>query len=199
MLSSQLQMLHSEDLSNTVEGDVSPDPFNSSHSELITGPEKQKNKSMAEDAASVLLSLSLNLTRVDFEDGGQNSLQRRDTEQVNSFHSEEITGLDKQKNEQSQNMIEGCSQDMSLAEDAASGPLSFSFNLSQIDFDDVGQNVLERKVKELIDTNKTLEDSLKHARKRCRELVKELRDERAKKIIRGNDFKIIHKILNKYI
>ena len=154
---------------------------------------------MAEDAASVLLSLSLNLTRVDFEDGGQNSLQRRDTEQVNSFHSEEITGLDKQKNEQSQNMIEGCSQDMSLAEDAASGPLSFSFNLSQIDFDDVGQNVLERKVKELIDTNKTLEDSLKHARKRCRELVKELRDERAKKIIRGNDFKIIHKILNKYI
>lgn len=199
MLSSQLQMLHSEDLSNTVEGDVSPDPFSSSNSELITGPEKQKNKSMAEDAASVLLSLSLNLTRVDFEDGGQNSLQRRDTEQVNSFHSEEITGLDKQKNEQSQNMIEGCSQDMSLAEDAASGPLSFSFNLSQIDFDDVGQNVLERKVKELIDTNKTLEDSLKHARKRCRELVKELRDERAKKIIRGNDFKIIHKILNKYI
>ena len=144
MLSSQLQMLDSEDLSIQVENDVSPESFSSSRPGTFTE-------------------------------------------------------ADERENDQSENKIDDCSQDNYLPEDAASISLTCSFNLSQIDLQDGDQKSLENQVIELVAANNALETSLKHSRKRCRELLKDLREERAKKILRGDDFKMIHKILNKYI
>ena len=120
-------------------------------------------------------------------------------EQISSSYCEEKTGPGIHKSELSQNTVEDITQDKSLSDDTESVPLSFSLQLSQIDFKDGGETDLQTKVNELLDTNKNLEKSLKHARKRCRELLKDLREEREKKILRGDDFKMIHKILNKYI
>ena len=62
-----------------------------------------------------------------------------------------------------------------------------------------GKNLQDEKFSELIAKNKELSESLEHSRRRTRELVKELREERLTKRIRKEDFNIIQTILNRYL
>ena len=62
-----------------------------------------------------------------------------------------------------------------------------------------GKNLHDEKFCELIAKNKELSESLEHSRRRTRELVKELREERLTKRIRKEDFNIIQTILNRYL
>ena len=54
-------------------------------------------------------------------------------------------------------------------------------------------------IEELIAKNKELKNNLEHSRKRCRELVIKLREEREGKKIKIEDFNIIRTLLNRYI
>lgn len=62
-----------------------------------------------------------------------------------------------------------------------------------------GKEVMDQKVNELIAKNKKLQENLKHSRKRTRELMTQLREERESKKIRRDDFKMIYTLLNRYL
>ena len=57
----------------------------------------------------------------------------------------------------------------------------------------------DEKFSELSAENKELRESLDHSRRRTRELVKELREERATKRIRREDFNMIQTLLKRYL
>ena len=61
---------------------------------------------------------------------------------------------------------------------------------------DLSENL---SIEELIAKNKELKNNLEHSRKRCRELLIELREEREGKKIKIEDFNMIRTLLNRYI
>ena len=102
--------------------------------------------------------------------------------------------------EKNKKRVDDENEDNYSSEDAIAGSLSISTQLSQVDFGDGGvTHNLQKQVEWLLSRNKKLSEGLNHSRKRCRELIKELREERAKKKIKSDDFVKIQKLLNKYI
>ena len=109
---------------------------------------------------------------------------------------------DEERKSNLEKMVDDKNND-SLTGDELALSLSASGQMSQFEVDDgekKEKKKLEDQVKWLLGRNKRLTKNLKHSRKRCREMIEELRAERQKnKKIRSDDFVNIQKILSKYI
>ena len=94
--------------------------------------------------------------------------------------------------------LKNLTQDQSTVSPSFSAP-SIKFGKKRKEKKDNWNKFDDQKVSELIAKNKVLNESLEHSRRRTRELVKELREERLTKRMRKEDYTIIQTILNRYL